>query len=47
MIVTLLEDGEDLVFPFPDEIFDKLGWKDGDTLQWIDNEDGTLTLKKV
>jgi bifunctional DNA-binding transcriptional regulator/antitoxin component of YhaV-PrlF toxin-antitoxin module len=26
--------------------FDKMGWKEGDTITWIDNEDGSFTLKK-
>ena len=47
MIVTLEEDGDDLILPFPDELLNELGWGDGDTLEWIDNGDGTLTLKKV
>lgn len=28
-------------------IAEELGWQVGDTLQWIDNQDGTYTLKKV
>tara|TARA_A100001515_G_scaffold126013_1_gene111071 strand:- start:762 stop:905 length:144 start_codon:yes stop_codon:yes gene_type:complete len=47
MIVTLEEDGDDLILPFPDEIIDELGWKEGDELEWIDNGDGSLTLRKV
>ena len=47
MIVTLEEDGDDLILPFPDKIIDELGWKEGDELEWIDNGDGSLTLRKV
>jgi bifunctional DNA-binding transcriptional regulator/antitoxin component of YhaV-PrlF toxin-antitoxin module len=47
MIVTLEEDGDDLTLPFPDEILEQLGWKEGDTLEWIQNDDNSLTLKKV
>lgn len=38
--------------PFADEHyivwdgFDKMGWKEGDTITWIRNEDGSFTLKK-
>jgi hypothetical protein len=35
--------------PFPDEMLpylDALGWKPNDDLQWIDNKDGSFTIKK-
>ena len=38
---------EDGILTFPDELMDKLGWKAGDELEWIDNNDGTFTLKKL
>lgn len=38
---------EDGILTFPDELMDKLGWKEGDTLEWIDNQDGSFTLKKL
>lgn len=42
--IELGEDGEYyLVTDFPE----LLGWKEGDELEWVDNEDGTFTLKKV
>ena len=47
MTVTLEEDDGDLIFPFPDEILDELGWKEGDVIEWIDNEDGSLSARKV
>lgn len=28
----------------PDDLLDKLLWSEGDTLEWIDNKNGTLTL---
>ena len=41
------EDGSgDLVLPFPDDLLESAGWKEGDTLEWIDNKDGTWILKK-
>ena len=45
--VTVIEDGEDVILPFPDELLATTGWREGDTLEWIDNEDGTFTLQKV
>lgn len=48
--ITLEEadDGSgDLVLPLPQDLMDGAGWKEGDTLEWIDNKDGTWSLKKV
>jgi bifunctional DNA-binding transcriptional regulator/antitoxin component of YhaV-PrlF toxin-antitoxin module len=42
----LLEDGDDVILPFPPELLETLGWKEGDTLTWIDNQDGSWTIKK-
>ncbi|CAB4221499.1 hypothetical protein UFOVP1636_336 [uncultured Caudovirales phage] len=47
--VTLEEadDGSgDLVMPLPQEMLDLQGWKEGDTLTWIDNKDGTWSIAK-
>ena len=32
---------------FPPELMKKLGWKEGDELEWIDNYNGTFTIRKV
>jgi hypothetical protein len=48
--VTLEEadDGSgDIVLPFPQDFLDLQGWKEGDTLDWKDNKDGSWTLSKV
>lgn len=45
--VTVIEDGEDVILPFPDELLATTGWQEGDTLTWIDNGDGSWTLRKV
>jgi hypothetical protein len=47
--ITLEDDPEtgDLTMPLTDEILESAGWKEGDTLQWIDNENGTWTLRKT
>ena len=42
--VTLEEDGEDVILPFPADMLEQLGWKEGTTIYWIDNKDGTFTL---
>jgi hypothetical protein len=47
-IVTLEEDpatGE-LILPFTDEMLEGLGWKEGDTVEWIDNKNGSWSLAK-
>jgi hypothetical protein len=31
----------------PDEMLDQLGWKEGDTLEFIDNKNGFFSVKKV
>ena len=42
------DDGSgDLVLPLTDEIMESVGWKTGDTLEWIDNKDGTWSIKKT
>ena len=38
-------DGEAVV-EFSDEIMEHLGIKDGDTIEWIDNKDGTWSIQK-
>ena len=32
--VTLEGDGDDLIMPIPDEVLQKLDWKEGDELEW-------------
>lgn len=47
--ITLEEadDGSgDLVLPLPQDLLDGAGWKEGDTLEWIDNNNGSWTLRK-
>ena len=39
------EQGEQFI-EFPDEVLKETGWKDGDSIEWIDNHDGSFTLKK-
>jgi len=36
----------DTILPLPDELMLEAGWNLGDTVQWIDNKDGTFQLVK-
>jgi hypothetical protein len=46
-VVPVEEDGDNCVVTFPDELIEKTGWKEGDILEWISNENGSYTLKKA
>ena len=37
----------DSILEFPPEMLEEVGWKEGDTLNWKDNENGSFTLTKV
>jgi hypothetical protein len=47
-ILTIDEDPEtgDGILTFPPELLESTGWKEGDTLHWSDNKDGSWTLSK-
>jgi len=36
----------DAILEFPDDLLLEAGWKEGDELDWIDNKNGSYTLKK-
>jgi bifunctional DNA-binding transcriptional regulator/antitoxin component of YhaV-PrlF toxin-antitoxin module len=40
------EEGE-AFFRIPDKYQEELQWEEGDTIKWLDNKDGSWTLKKV
>jgi hypothetical protein len=46
--LTVQENGktQDLYIQFPDEAISQMGWSEGDTIEWLDNGDGSWTLKK-
>jgi len=44
--VKLIQDGDDLVLPLDDELLKALNATIGDTLQWINNNNGTFTIVK-
>lgn len=43
---TTLTVGDDGVLTFPEDFLKEVGWKEGDVLQWIDNNDGSFSLVK-
>jgi hypothetical protein len=47
--VTVEEDPEtgELILPLPQDMLDMQGWKEGDTLEWQDNGDGSWALIKL
>ena len=38
---------EDYIVSFPDDLLEAANLKEGDQIEWIDNHDGSYTLKKV
>jgi bifunctional DNA-binding transcriptional regulator/antitoxin component of YhaV-PrlF toxin-antitoxin module len=46
--LTVGEDPEtgDAILTFPPDLLEKAGWKEGDTLNWIDQKDGSYQLIK-
>ena len=38
---------ENGVLTFPDDLWQLLGWKEGDEIEFIDQEDGSFILQKV
>ena len=37
----------ELLLELPDQLCLEVNWRIGDTLEWIDNKDGTFSLKKL
>ena len=47
MIIQLeTDENGDLILPLSDELCAEAGWKIGDTIEWIDNGDGSWTMRK-
>jgi hypothetical protein len=46
--LTVEEDPKtgELFLPFTPEMLEQMGWKEGDTLSWDDNGDGSFMLSK-
>ena len=47
-LIKVQEDGKtkDLYIQFPPDAIDQVGWVEGDLIDWLDNGDGSWTLKK-
>jgi len=47
--VNIVEDPEtgDLLLDLGTELCAEMGWQVGDTVEWIDNQDGSWTLQKI
>ena len=43
---TTLTIDDDGILTFPENYLNILGWKEGDVLEWIDNKDGSFSLRK-
>lgn len=48
MVVTIETDPEtgELILPIPTDLLSQMGWVEGTELFWIDNENGTFSLKE-
>jgi hypothetical protein len=48
MILQLEQDPEtgELILPLPTDLLSQMGWIEGTELFWIDNENGTYSLKE-
>jgi len=40
-------DNDEYFVSFPDDLLSAAGLTEGDVVEWIDNNDGSFTLKKV
>ena len=47
--LTIEEDSKtgDAILTFPPDLIEQAGWIEGDTLEWIDLNNGSWQLKKV
>lgn len=41
------ENDDNMILEFPDDLLQAAGWKAGDTLEWVDNKDGSWILRKT
>ena len=46
-VIEVQEDDQGNQFiQFPPDMLEQMGWKEGDTIEWTDNSDGSWTLNK-
>lgn len=41
------DENGDLILVFPDDMIKTLGWDENTQIEWIDNNNGTFSIKKV
>lgn len=48
-IVDTEEDPEtgELILPLPTDLMESQDWKTGDTIEWVENPDGSWIIRKV
>lgn len=37
---------DQLYVELPEDLLEKMKWKNGDEIEWVDNKDGSFSLKK-
>ena len=47
VVKWILPVDDDYNITFPEDLIEQTGWKEGDTLHWIDQGDGSFLMKKV
>jgi hypothetical protein len=47
-VITVQENGKtkELYIQFPPDAISQMGWNENDVIEWLDNGDGSWTLKK-
>jgi AbrB family looped-hinge helix DNA binding protein len=40
-------DPDNVMMKIPDEIMEKMGWKEGDNIKVENNKDGSISIKKI
>ena len=47
VIVQKDDNSDDVILPIPQPLLDKLGWKEGDDIEFTVNKDGSWFIKKT
>lgn len=45
-VVEVQEDDGGYILPLPEDMLQEVGWKEGDVIEWIDNKDGSWSMRK-
>ena len=46
-IPVQVDESDNPFITFPEELIEELGWIEGDVLEWSEDIDGTILLKKI